>query len=153
MNEPEKPDANVLYVWRAEALITWGIFLAVVIGIGIFFMYVASAPAWVLAFGALPIGFALLNLAFLKLRWERWTFQLTPFTLEMTHGWLVRHKRVVSRTRIQHVDFQSGPIGRKFDLVHVIVHTAGATVGTIPGVKSARAEQLREELMSGPKVL
>ena len=151
MEVVERPDPNVLHVWRAEALISWGIFALIALGISIALIKVADAPIWLLSIVGLPILAAILALRFLKLRWERWTFKLTPQTLEMSHGWLVRHKRVVWRDRIQHVDFESGPIGRKFDLVHVVVHTAGANVGTIPGLSSARAEQLRNELMSAPR--
>ncbi len=153
MDEIERPDPKVLYVWRTEVLIAWGIILLLVLGACVVAVTQASAPIWFFAFGAVPVAFGSLALVLLKIRWERWTFQLTQHTLEMSHGWLVRHKRVVSRDRIQHVDFDSGPIGRKFDLVHVVVHTAGATVGTIPGVRTERAERLRTELMSGPKAL
>jgi len=113
----------------------------------------AGAPWFCLGAIFLPMIFAASALILARQRWKRWTFQITPHTLEMSHGIWVRHRRVVSRNRIQHVDFNSGPVGRKFDLVHVIVHTAGATVGTIPGVRTERAERLREELMSGPKSL
>jgi len=153
MNEIERPDRNVLYVWRAEVMITWGILLLILLGVTIAAFLTLDTPVWIFADLAIPIAFAGLALLLLKLRWERWTFQLTAHTLEMSHGWFVRHRRIVARNRIQHVDFNSGPIGRKFDLVHVVVHTAGATVGTIPGIRSARAEQLRAELMSGPKAL
>lgn len=153
MNEIEQPDAKVLVVWRAEVLIGWGIVFLIALGAGLFAVLGAGAPVWALVFAAIPVGFAAFGLLLAKLRWQRWTFQLTPHTLEMSHGWLVRHRRVVSRNRIQHVDFSSGPLGRRFDLVHVVVHTAGATVGVIPGVRSERAERLREELMSGPKSL
>jgi len=113
----------------------------------------SDGPMWLLGLAAFPLIFGGVSLSLLKLRWQRWTFQVTPQTLEMSHGWLVRHRRIVARNRIQHVDFESGPIGRRFDLVHVVVHTAGARVGTIPGIKSERAERLRTELMPGPKVL
>ena len=153
MNEIERPDEKVLFVWRAEVLTGWGILFVIVLGITIMAVKQLAAPMWTFVFPAVPLGFAILALLLLRLRWDRWTFQLTPFTLEMSHGILVRHRRVVSRNRIQHVDFESGPIGRRFDLVHVVVHTAGTTVGTIPGIKSERAEQLRVELMAGPKAL
>jgi len=153
MNEIERPDEKVLFVWRAEVLISWGIMLLVTLVVAIIAI-VASGVSWLwLGVCVLPVLFAVSSLILARQRWKRWTFQITPHTLEMSHGIWVRHRRVVSRNRIQHVDFNSGPVGRKFDLVHVIVHTAGATVGTIPGVRTERAERLREELMSGPKSL
>ncbi len=153
MDELERPDHNVLYIWKAEVLTVWGIWFLVVLGCSIFALLKLDAPAWVVGFAAIPVIIGALNLFFLNMRWNRWTFQITPNTLEMSHGVVVRHRRIVARNRIQQVDFNSGPIGRKFDLVHVVVHTAGATVGTIPGVRTARAEQLRTELMSGQKSL
>jgi len=153
MNEIERPDEKVLFVWRAEVLISWGIMLLVTLVVAIIAI-VASGVSWLwLGVCVLPVLFAISSLILARQRWKRWTFQITPHTLAMSHGIWVRHRRVVSRNRIQHVDFNSGPVGRKFDLVHVIVHTAGATVGTIPGVRTERAERLREELMSGPKSL
>ena len=153
MDQIERPDHNVLYIWRAEVLTVWGICFVAILGCSIFALIKLDAPYWILAGPVIPAVIGAFNLFLLKVRWERWTYLLTPSSLEMSHGWLVRHKRIVSRNRIQHVDFNSGPIGRKFDLVHVVVHTAGATVGTIPGVRTERAEQLRTELMSGTKTL
>jgi membrane protein YdbS with pleckstrin-like domain len=153
MDEIERPDEKVLFVWRAGVLTAWGIFAAIVLGCAIALVSTAGAPSWLMGLAAIPLLFAGVEISLLKLRWQNWTFKLTPHTLEMSHGWLVKHRRVVSRSRIQHIDFSSGPIGRKFDLVHIAVHTAGTTVGTIPGIKTERAEQLRDELMSGPKSL
>jgi len=150
--EVECPDIKVLYVWRAEVLTTWGILLLIVL-IPAIVAVTAGAPAWSLLFVLFPLIGAAISIGFLKRRWERWTFEITPHTLEMSHGIWIRQRRIVSRNRIQHVDFESGPVGRKLDLVHVVVHTAGAKVGTIPGIKSERAERLREELMTGPKAL
>ena len=82
----------------------------------------------------------------LKMEWESWTFRLGPDTLEMSHGWLFRKRRVVARGRIQHLDVNSGPFDRRFGLVQVVVYTAGTTVGMIPGLSPARAERLREEI-------
>ncbi len=151
MSEIERPDSNVLYIWRAEVLTSWGIFFGLALGAAILMVFAAHAPIWTFGLAVIPLALGVFNLYLLRLRWQLWTFQLTPHTLEMSHGWWIRHRRIVSRNRIQHVDFESGPIGRRFDLVHVIVHTAGATVGTIPGIKTERAERLRTELMTGPK--
>jgi len=151
--EIECPDEKVLTVWRVEAFTSWGIFLLVMLVPLILLTVGAAAPAWILAFALIPVVGGASSLLVLRQRWKRWTFEITPYTLEMSHGIWVRHRRIVSRNRIQHVDFESGPIGRKLNLVHVVVHTAGARVGTIPGITNERAEQLRTELMAGPKAL
>ncbi len=153
MNEIERPDPKVLFVWRAEVLTTWGIILVITLAGLIGFVYTVGMPWWYVGFAAIPLLFGVLSLSLLKLRWKFWTFQITPDSLEMSHGWWIRKRRIVALSRIQHIDFDSGPIGRKFDLVHVVVHTAGANVGTIPGIRTERAERLRSELMSGRKAL
>ena len=153
MTEIERPDIKVLYVWRAEVLTSWGMFFLICLGCLISLVVSMGLPTWWVAVSAIPFCWGAVSMFLLRLRWDRWTFQLTPHTLEISHGWFIRHRRIVSRNRIQHVDFESGPIGRKLDLVHVVVHTAGAKVGTIPGITNERAERLRTERMSGPKAL
>ena len=92
------------------------------------------------------VGLYLLSAVTLRLEWESWTYRLTPEILEMSHGWLFRKSRTVPRDRIQHLDVNSGPFDRRFGLVHVVIHTAGANVGTIPGLSPERADRLRAEI-------
>ncbi len=146
--EVERPDPKVLKVWLWENGLSYAL-LAVPIAAGTVFAVTRGAnPLWLFGTLALP-GLYLLTAITLRLEWKSWTFRLTPDTLEMSHGWLFRKRRVVARDRIQHLDVTSGPFDRRFGLVHVVVHTAGATVGKIPGLKPERAERLREELL-GP---
>lgn len=141
----ERPDRTVLVVGYWKAAIGYAIFaLVVAVVLAVAILQGASAR-WLFIF--IPIvALYLFVVVNLRLEWEAWTFQLTDETLEMNHGWLFRRSRTVARDRIQHLDFTSGPLDRRFGIVHVVVHTAGATVGTIPGLSPERADRLREQL-------
>jgi membrane protein YdbS with pleckstrin-like domain len=153
MGEIERPDEKVLRVWWVSSLLSWGVFGLIVLGVLSLFVWRAHASVWLLGWALLPLGCWAVSTTLLRRQWERWTFRVSPDALEMSHGLLFRQQRIVARDRIQHVDFNSGPFDRKFGLVQVVVHTAGATVGMIPGVATERAQRLREELMSGPKAV
>ncbi len=127
---------------------TYGIMALVLLGIALFAVVVRKGSPLILLAPAAPLALLLLTSLTLKRQWEHWTFRVTRETLEMSHGWLWKQRRVVARDRIQHVDFNSGPFDRKFGLVQVVVHTAGTSVGMIPGVALERAQQLRDELLS-----
>lgn len=72
--------------------------------------------------------------------------------------WLEREDALVIRTgimfrsatfypygRLQFVEMNSGPLGRRFSLAGIVVHTA-ASAGTLPGLDTAVATSLRERL-------
>lgn len=135
----------VLVVWRWSAAISYAIFaLIVAVLVGVAVAHGAN-PRWLLLILAVLALYGFVTVT-LRLEWESWTFRLTEETLEMSHGWLFRKSRTVARDRIQHLDVTSGPFDRRFGIVHVVVHTAGATVGTIPGLSPERADRLREQL-------
>ncbi|RYG19811.1 hypothetical protein EON82_21000 [bacterium] len=143
--QPERPDRKVLSVWRWSNAIGYVIF-GLIVAVGVFAATRVGASGWwwILVFGV--VALYLFSALTLKLEWESWTYRLTPETLEMSHGWLFRQSRTVPRDRIQHLDVNSGPFDRRFGLVQVVVHTAGTTVGTIPGLSPERAERLRSEI-------
>jgi len=116
---------------------------------GLLNWYFKKHPTWLLASPLLPLIAWGISAVCLRKQWESWRYSIGSDTIEMSHGWWFRQYRVVARGRIQHVDFNSGPLDRRFGLVQVVICTAGATVGMIPGVRLERAQQLRNELMSG----
>lgn len=143
--ETERPDPKVLSVWRWSSVIGYAVFSLLVVAGVAFALFRGANPLWCLVALVVP-GLYVFTAVTLRLEWESWTFRLTSDTLEMSHGWLFRQSRTVPRDRIQHLDVNSGPFDRRFGLVQVVVHTAGATVGTIPGLRPERAERLREEI-------
>ena len=82
-------------------------------------------------------------------RWARWRYEVTDFEVILEWGVWWQTTRFVPRDRIQHVDITSGPIARKFGLVHVHLYVAGAhgSIGAIPGLTPAEAEELRSMLV------
>ncbi len=146
----ERPDERVLLVWRLSNLVGYGSILGVsALGGLIWFLVTKKLPIWfVLGLIILVVLWGFSSLVVRK-QWENWTFRITPESLEMSHGWIWKHRRVVARDRIQHIDINSGPFDRRFGLVQVIIHTAGTSVGMIPGLRPERAERMRNQLMAG----
>jgi uncharacterized protein len=149
----ERPNPKVLLVWKLTNAIAFGIALSIAVLVALGFLLFAQrlpAVVWIV----IVVLASLWGLSFLvsQKQWENWSFQVTPEALEMKQGWIWKHRRVVARDRIQHVDINSGPFDRKFGLVQVVVYTAGTTVGMIPGLDPLRAEALRDQLMAGRSV-
>jgi membrane protein YdbS with pleckstrin-like domain len=141
----ERPDRMVLIVWRWMSALRYLVLELVVLAV-VMVAWTQGASVRVFLVPVLVAGLYAFSVISLRWEWESWTYRIAPETLEMNHGWLFRRSRTVARDRIQHLDVTSGPFDRKFGIVHVVVHTAGATVGTIPGLSPERAERLRVEL-------
>jgi uncharacterized protein len=100
----------------------------------------------------IALGFGAVLLAGVLLRFlgaQRLRFRLTPETAELRTGIIGFHCRIVPLGRVQHVDVQSGPIERLFDLATVSVHTAaGDSTIEFPCVPAAEAAGLRDRLLA-----
>lgn len=152
-HEAERPDEKVLLVWRLSNAISYSIFLFIVTVAAVASWVIVRYPFYWMAASILAVlALWILTASVLRKQWENWSFRITPEALEMSHGWIWRHRRIVARDRIQHVDINSGPFDRRFGLVQVVVHTAGTSVGMIPGLNPERANRLREQLMEGRAV-
>jgi len=83
------------------------------------------------------------------LRHRSWRYGLRPRDLFLSWGVIWRVRRSVPRSRIQHVDVQSGPVERAFGLATLVVYTAGTgdADAHVPGLPAAEAEALRETLL------
>lgn len=146
----ERPDPKVLKVWRGSSALTWGIITLVLIAFIVAINWRRRKPrTYLIPLATIACG--ALAQSVLRRQWEAWRFRLTPETLEMSHGVLWRTRRVVRRERIQHVDLNSGPFDRRFGLVQLVVYTAGASVGFVPGLTPERAETMRDRIMDAAK--
>lgn len=92
-------------------------------------------------------------LAFFQIFWPfiaypHWGYALRDHELLIRRGVLVKRIYAVPFSRIQHVDTHSGVIERSFGLANLVVHTAGAVLGslTVPGLPKEDAEALRDYL-------
>lgn len=98
--------------------------------------------------GVVFVLVAAAGIAYARVHYRIWKFDLQDDALVLTHGVLTRIDTAVPYVRIQHVDSQRGPIERLVGLASVVVYTAGSRGAdiTIPGLTPTRAESLRDRL-------
>lgn len=149
---PEKPDPKVLRIWLVSNAISYGVVIAVLLVLTTVATTVGGFPRQLLLIPLVVLIPAAITYLTLRREYDAWQFCVTPEALEIQKGWLYRQRRIVARDRIQHIDLNSGPLDRKFGLMQVVIHTAGADIGFIPGLSPARAESLRAELLAGREV-
>jgi membrane protein YdbS with pleckstrin-like domain len=101
------------------------------------------------ALGLLWIALFVVAIAKIQRQWQNWTYEVREHDVVLSWGVFWRTRRHVARDRIQHLDINSGPLDRRFGLVQVGVHTAGAagTVGVIPGLTPEESEDLRDMIL------
>lgn len=89
------------------------------------------------------------------LRYAAWSYAVRPRDVVASFGVLWRKRVCIPRSRLQHVDVESGPLERKFGLCHMELYTAGSPVPavTLVGLTPDRAEELRIELIGPPRSL
>jgi membrane protein YdbS with pleckstrin-like domain len=79
---------------------------------------------------------------------SRWAWRLTPDLFEVRHGVLVSRSHLVPRSRIQNVTTTAGPLQRRYGVVTLTVHTAGARTRnvSIEDLDAGHAEGIRRRL-------
>lgn len=77
-----------------------------------------------------------------------WAWWLTADLFEVRHGVLVRRVHLVPRSRIQNVTTTGGPLQRRYGVVTLTVHTAGARTRnvSIEDLDAGHAEGVRRRL-------
>jgi len=105
---------------------------------------VFELPVWVPIVGA-TVAFAVAIIV-PPFRYRRWRYEIRSDDLYFSRGalWLVR--TLVPFDRIQYVETRQGPLDRSFGLHQLVVYTGAGRAGTIPGLESGEAQQLRDEL-------
>lgn len=93
------------------------------------------------------LAFRLFNLVLLRRRINAFGYAETETELVLCRGLFVRKFEVIPYGRLQKVTLKEGPFLRKAGLASVTLVTASSdSDGSIPGVKAAEAERLREKL-------
>jgi membrane protein YdbS with pleckstrin-like domain len=133
-------------LWRARlaqlGTVTLVVGLAVGIGVG---LGVGLLPALgaVIVVVVLAAGMAVL----LRRRFLAWRYAERDDDLLVSRGVMIKRLTVVPYGRMQFVDVTAGPVDRLFGLATVQLHTAAAaTDAKIPGLTSAEAQRLRDQL-------
>lgn len=141
--EPLRLSRRVVWVWRTPALITALVVAAVaaVIGAGADASGIAPfVPA--LALCAAGVGMALVLPAWMFRRWSYW---VTPDTVEIRHGVWMRVESSIPHFRVQHIDVHQGPLHRAFGVVELRISTASVTADAkLPGLTRDRAQRVRQ---------
>jgi len=134
---------DYIKVYRISGLITNGVFLALIIAYFIIAMVQewSLLPGWIslIVFG---ISFVLFTWTIPEIKYKRFHYELFDDELEIQSGLIFISNVLVPMVRVQHVELESGPLMRKYDLASVSVVTA-ATTHTISGLKQEEAQQLK----------
>lgn len=143
----ERLDPRARTLWR----ITGTLGTLPLLAVGAFASWVllrtAGAP-WFVA--ALPLLAALVaSVLFIgvipDLRWRRWRYEIRDDEVDLQRGIFWISRTLVPLARIQHVDTQSGPLQRRFDLATVVFYTA-AGPNQIPELSAPVAAGVRDRI-------
>jgi membrane protein YdbS with pleckstrin-like domain len=137
---------DYIKVYRISGLITHGIFLALIIA------YFSCAwiwdwtliPGWI-ALLVIIASFVLFIWIIPQMKYTRFQYELFEEELEIQSGLIFLSNVLVPMVRVQHVELESGPLMRKYDLASVSVVTA-ATTHKISGLKQSEAQQLKQQI-------
>lgn len=144
--KPLAASARNVYIGVA---IIWT-FLITLIPAGIFAIAEDDSPLLYLA-GALLL--ALVNSGFAAFiafnRWRHTFWKLDAEALHVRRGKTWFKQLCVPRSRVQHLDFERGPLERRHGLATLVVHTAGSQNQALrqSGLLLADAEYLRDTLV------
>jgi uncharacterized protein len=133
-------------LWRARlaqlGAVTLIVVLAAGIGVGLGVGRLAALAA-VIIVAVVAGGMA----ALLRRRFLAWRYAERDDDLLVSRGVMIKRLTVVPYGRMQFVDVTAGPVDRIFGLATVQLHTAAAaTDAKIPGLTSAEAQRLRDQL-------
>lgn len=110
----------------------------------------ASQDRWLLV-AVMGIGFVVLSVGSLFVRWLKFEYRVGAHELRIDSGFLSRTSRAIPFDRVTDVDLEQGPIHRLFGLARVKLET-GASAGSkeeegvLHTISLARAEALREHI-------
>ncbi|MET7289111.1 PH domain-containing protein [Streptomyces sp. NPDC005573] len=128
---------------RRLLLTVWTVLVALAVGLPLGLL---AGPGWA-AFALLPVALAVWGWWLLGRNWRSWRYAERADDLLISRGVLWHEETVVPYGRMQLVEVTSGPVERHFGLAGVQLHTAAAaTDATIPGLRPAEAERLRDRL-------
>jgi membrane protein YdbS with pleckstrin-like domain len=149
-NGPRAIHPAIRKVWLFSNAMSFGFLAILTSAVEFLFLRLGKAPwHFPIVMPGLWILIGVWSATFVKRQWEAWRYEVTEQEVILSWGVWYQTKRFVPRDRIQHVDITSGPIARKFGLAHVHLYVAGAhgSVGEIPGLTPAEAEELRVMLV------
>ncbi|WP_336776376.1 PH domain-containing protein [Paenibacillus sp. MMO-58] len=143
---------DYITVYRISSLITHLVLYVIVIA----YLTFAAWKHWTYIPGL--IGLAVVSLSavlfvwfFPEVKYRRFQYELFDEELEIKSGLIVIRNVLVPMVRVQHVELESGPLMRKYELASVAVVTA-ATTHRISGLKQSEAHFLKRRIGQLAKV-
>jgi uncharacterized protein len=131
---------KVKRLWIATSATVGVVLLAIVAVLTVVFDW----PLWiVVALLLLAVADVALAPAF---RYRRWRYEIRRDDLYFSKGAIFLVRSLVPFDRIQYVETRQGPLDRFFGLHQLVVYTGAGKAGSIPGLESAEAQSLRDEL-------
>ncbi len=145
---------RVVALWRIQALVGFATLFGplTLVAAGVLFTVLGMGPALAAALGSMALLLLVLLIVQVgvwpPLSYDRFRYAVRDRDLWVARGVLFRQQSVIPHARIQHVDTRQGPVERIFGLTRLLVFTASgmAADGGIPGLDSATAEALRDDL-------
>ena len=144
----ERPSPRVRIVWLAGRVTFW---LIATTGLAIAGRFgLLTAEWWQIWVFSPSLAWLIppIHIVVPLLRYRGWGYQLRQHDLLVRYG-VVSHQTVaIPLARVQQVDTSSNPFERLLGLTTLVVRTAGTRAARtrIPGLPSARATALRDEL-------
>jgi membrane protein YdbS with pleckstrin-like domain len=137
---------DYIKTYRITELIAHGIFLLIIAG---YFFCVQTwnwtlVPLWI-ALAVFIVTLPLFTWIIPQLKYARFQYELFEDEMEIRSGLIFISNVLVPMVRVQHVELESGPLMRKYDLASVSIVTA-ATTHRINGLKLADAERLKRRI-------
>lgn len=148
MNRPltKRLHRDYITVYRLSSFITHVIGFVIVMGI----LILSESKGWSVVPGW--IGVAVVTISTILFVWlvpewkyRNFHYELFEEELEIQSGFIVIKNVLVPMVRVQHVELESGPFMRKYELASVEVVTA-ATTHRISGLKRSEAERLKRQI-------
>ena len=140
------PAARGVFAWIAAF---WATLIA--LGAGGIALLGADLP-WALkgsGVAAIVLGCAAGGYALGVRSWRFTAWRLDALGLRVRRGRWFQSETLVPRSRVQHLDFERGPIERRYGLATLVIHTAGTRMHALrqAGFLEADALALREALI------
>ena len=150
-NSALRLDPSTVMLWRLQRLVRMMVVgIPMLIGTGFIvassqIMPVSLVIIAVMTLIAMNLVFTLFWPAF---EYNAFRYAVREHDLVVQSGVIFRRWSSIPHNRIQHVDTRQGPIERIFGLSRLLVFTAAgmSADGSIPGLATADAERLRDQL-------
>lgn len=142
-------DPNVRYLWILGRGFFWTIVFVVVVIFALVTMALSGAWKGYFLLGVTILaGLAVIHIFWPFISYRHWGFAMRESDFLIRSGVFWKRVTAIPFARIQHVDNSAGPLERAFHVANLIIHTAGAQMGslTLPGLPEGYAESLRDYL-------